>query len=77
MRNRYVSQVLLATLGFGMLLAVIAVIQTPADRSPQKSDTPSKTADSPPCHAGVPPAHTPNTTPRTDDFNDECEFLPD
>jgi hypothetical protein len=32
-RDRYVTQVLLATFGFGLLLAVVAVLQTPGESS--------------------------------------------
>lgn len=74
MRNRYVLQVLLATFGFAMVLAVIAVLETPADRSPRATDAPSAPAELRLCSTSKPSAHTPKTTPRTDDFRDECDF---
>jgi len=71
MRNRYVSQVLLATFGFGIVLAVIAVLQTPADRATGASQ---KLLESPQCHAAGPPAPASKPMPRTDDSKDDCEF---
>ena len=74
MRNRYVLQVLLATFGFAMVLAVIAVLETPADWSPRASDPPRAPAELRLCSTGEPSAHAPNTAARTDNFRDECEF---
>ncbi|HJZ63889.1 MAG TPA: hypothetical protein VKD70_06200 [Candidatus Acidoferrum sp.] len=71
MRNRYVLQVLLATFGFGMILAVVAVLQTPADRATGASQ---KLLESPQCHGADPPDPAPKATPRRDDSKDDCEF---
>ena len=74
MNKRYVSQVLLATFGFGVILAVIAALQTPADR-PQPGTGASRTlTESPLCHAADSSTPTPKATTPTDDFKDDCEF---
>lgn len=73
MRNRYVLQVLLATFGFAMVLAVIAVLETPADR-PLQGTGARRSVESPQCHTTEPPAHTPKTAPRTNDFKGDCDF---
>ena len=73
-RNRYVLQVLLATFGFAMVLAVIAVLETPADRPQRATDAPRAPAELRLCRAGEPSVHTPKTTPRTDDFKADCDF---
>lgn len=44
MRDRYVLQVLLATLGTGVLMALIAVVETPRDGS-QSSAVPTQTSE--------------------------------
>ena len=72
MRNRYVLQVLLATFGFAMVLAVIAVLETPADWSPRASDPPRAPAELRLCGTSEPSAHATKTTPRTNDSKDEC-----
>ena len=73
MRNRYVWQVLSATLGFGLLLAVIAVVQTPADRPMHGSDPSRETAEEPRCHESDPPP-PPKAPPKTDDLQNDCDF---
>jgi hypothetical protein len=73
MRNRYVWQVLLATLGFGMLLAAIAVVQTPADRPFHGAGASRETAKSPQCHESD-PAPPPKASPKTDDLQNDCDF---
>src|SRR5215470_2749729 len=71
-RNRYVLQVLLATFGFGLILAVVAILQTPATWS-QRGIGPSPVpVDSPQCHANKPPVLPQKATSRTDDLKDEC-----
>jgi len=60
-RDRYVLQVLLATLGSALLMALIAVVQTPADLW-QSAPTPGASARSD------------ATSPRGATFKDECEF---
>ena len=78
MRNRYVWQVLSATLGFGLLLALIAVVQTPADRPMHGADPSSETAEEPRCHESDPPAPVPvpvpKAAPQTDDLQNDCDF---
>jgi hypothetical protein len=72
MRERYVQQVLLVTLGFGVLLGVIAVIDTPADWSQQIPGSALGT------RAGAEPRPSKtmaaDATPRDADFSDECAF---
>ena len=74
MRNRYVLQVLLATFGFAMVLAVIAVLQTPADRPPAETGIPRKSSESPQCRLNEPTAPCPKTAPRIDDSKGDCDF---
>jgi hypothetical protein len=74
MRNRYVWQVLSATLGFGLLLALIAVVQTPADRQMRGTDPSGETAQEPRCHESDPPAPAPKAPPKTDDLQNDCDF---
>jgi hypothetical protein len=76
MRNRYVWQVLSATLGFGILLALIAVVQTPADRLMHEADPSGVTAEAPRCHESDPPAPAPvpKAAPKTDDLENDCDF---
>jgi len=73
-RNRYVLQVLLATFGFGIILAVIAALQNPADRSLEGTGATRRLAESPQCHPADPPTQAPKSAPRTDDLKDDCEF---
>jgi hypothetical protein len=69
MRERYVLQVLLVTLGFGVLLAAIAVVDAPSDWSQQMpGSAPGSRA------AGEQLRSTSTATPRAADFKDECEF---
>jgi len=71
-RNRYVSQVLLATFGFGIILAVIAALQTPAGRPVDGAGASRKLIESPQCHAVDPPA--PKAAPGTHDSKADCDF---
>jgi len=73
-RNRYVSQVLLATFGFGVLLGVIAVVQTPADWSRQGTHASSRPADSSQCQLSRPPTPCAETAPRVHQSNGDCDF---
>jgi hypothetical protein len=75
MNKRYISQVLLATFGFGIILAVIAALQTPADRPLGGTGASRSLTESPLCHAADSSTATPKATPPTDDFKDDCEFL--
>jgi len=72
-RDRYVLQVLLATLGCGLLMAVIALVETPSDFW-QRADNAT---------AGASPRVEPvrskaalidATPPRVADFKDECDL---
>jgi len=74
MRDRYVLQVLLVTLGFGVLLAVIAVVDTPNDAFRPIAAAPY----------GVPGpseqirgnnAKSPQQAPTAVDFRDECNLF--
>jgi hypothetical protein len=56
-RDRYVLQVLLATAGCGLLLGVVAVVETPRDWSQPVSDAMAKSEV---------------TASRSADFRDEC-----
>ena len=71
MRDRYVMQVLLVTLGFGVLLAMIAVVDAPRDWSQPVTGTLPEQAKSDPALSH---AATTGATPRAADFKDECEF---
>jgi len=72
-RDRYVLQVLLATLGCGLLMAVIALVETPSDFW-QRADNAT---------AGASPRVEPvrskaalidATPPQVADFKDECDL---
>jgi hypothetical protein len=73
-RNRYVLQVLLATFGFGIILAVIAGLQTPTDRPLEGTGASRISVDSRQCHAADPPDAASKTAPQTDDSKDDCDF---
>ena len=73
-RNRYVRQVLLATFGFGLLLALVAVLQTPGALSLLGGDGSSKPAELRQGHAGTEPPQTTGTTHRAEDFKDDCDL---
>jgi hypothetical protein len=73
-RNRYVWQVLLATFGFAMVLAVIAVMETPADWPPRATDAQRAPAELRLCSTNKPSAHSPSAAAQTDSFRDKCKF---
>jgi hypothetical protein len=71
-RERYVWQVLLVTLGFGVLLAVFAVVDTPRDAFQSLAAHPyvAPTSDS----IRGRPEGTLGRTTRFVDFSDECDL---
>jgi len=73
-RDRYVIQVLLATFGFGLLLAIVAVLQTPDGsylQSAHGSGEPTESRQGP---AGAAPLQTTRAKNLADDFRAECEI---
>lgn len=62
MRDRYVIQVLLATFGFGLLLAIVAVLQTPDGSYLQSA------------HGSGKPTESRQGPVLADDFRAECEM---
>jgi len=71
-RDRYVSQVLLVALGFGVLLALIAVVDAPKDWSQPVAGAARVSEAAQPAISK--PAGTKMAEPRGADFKDECEF---
>ena len=72
MRDRYVWQVLLVTLGFGVLLALIAVVDAPKDWSQPIAGAARASEAAQPARSK--PAVTHAAEPHGTDFKDECEF---
>jgi hypothetical protein len=73
-RDRYVTQVLLATFGFGLLLAIVAVLQTPGESSLHDAQGLRGRSELRQGFAGAAPPQTTKPTDRGDDSNDECEL---
>lgn len=73
-RNRYVTQVLLATFGFGILLGIVAFVQTPADPSRQVVHPSRESSGSPQCRLDEPPAPCPESAPRKVESKGDCDF---
>ena len=78
MQKNYVLQVLVVTLGFGVLLGLIAVVDAPRDWSQEPTTVPS-TSGNPVNSAPVPGQITPSSvmSPRVVDFNDRADFPSD
>ncbi|MBS1842461.1 MAG: hypothetical protein JSS69_08335 [Acidobacteria bacterium] len=74
-RNRYVTQVLLATFGFGLLLVVVAVLQTPGDpplQNTRGSSRPLELRQSP-AGAATPPRTT-GATRHRENLKADCDL---
>jgi len=73
-RDRYVIQVLLATFGFGLLLAIVAVLQTPDRSYLQSAHGSGKPTESRQGPAGAVPPQATRAKHLAEDFRAECEI---